>query len=224
MYTESDPSAKVKLLPQHMAPEYTISLRGSDKGVVQEKKKAQLESTTVINSGSPMEQAMFMMAEMFGRMQEKSQGTNIHLTLNKQKSPHCRAQCRRRRAHIPAPSPATTPAASSPAATPAASPPAATPAAPPPAATRAVSPPAVGMTMPSLDAGDNEEAEHDADEYLKAKLKRPACAESSGVAKKPKTGQPKLPTGARPAKIKTGDATVHYMGGKVHRNEKASCY
>ena len=50
------------------------------------------------------------------------------------------------------------------------------------------------------------------------------AAEATGRVQKPKLPKKVAPAEARPAKMETGDPTVFYKGGKIHRNEKATCF
>ena len=57
------------------------------------------------------------------------------------------------------------------------------------------------------------------------------AAEATGRVQKPKQLKRVAPAEAhgksmasRPAKMETGDPTVFYKGGKIHRNEKATCF
>ena len=285
---EKEPSAGVMLEAKHMTPEYTISLRSSDKHVQNE--RAEVEHPAVTTGVSSMERAMRMMAEMFqGVLNKNTDDTGCNLTMTKPRGrrPLMLQDAEEHdtptsaRGSPPEPSPRGSPPEPSPRGSPPApSPPAASPSATATAQT-------AGMRLPTIDVEEDEEdaAEADAAAYRAAKMKRPAAAaklpgaagarkksklakrvapaaEATGGVQKPKlpkevaptaeaTGggqKPKLPKGvapaaeatgrvqkpkqpkrvapaeARPAKMETGDPTVFYKGGKIHRNEKATCF
>ena len=284
---EKEPSAGVMLEAKHMTPEYTISLRSSDKHVQNE--RAEVEHPAVTTGVSSMERAMRMMAEMFQGVLNKNTddtGCNLTMTKPKRRRPLMLQDAEEHdtptsaRGSPPAPSPRGSPPAPSP---PAASPSATAAPAQSPAASPAATAQTAGMRLPTIDVEEDEEDEEDAAEadaaaYRAAKMKRPAAAaklpgaagarkksklakgvapaaEATGGVQKPKlpkevaptaeaTGggqKPKLPKGvapaaeatgrvqnapaeARPAKMETGDPTVFYKGGKIHRNEKATCF
>ena len=286
---EKEPSAGVMLEAKHMTPEYTISLRSSDKHVQNE--RAEVEHPAVTTGVSSMERAMRMMAEMFqGVLNKNTDDTGCNLTMTKPRGrrPLMLQDAEEHdtptsaRGSPPEPSPRGSPPEPSPRGSPPApSPPAASPSATATAQT-------AGMRLPTIDVEEDEEDEEDAAEadaaaYRAAKMKRPAAAaklpgaagarkksklakrvapaaEATGGVQKPKlpkevapeaTGggqKPPLPKGvapaaeatgrvqkpkqpkrvapaeARPAKMETGDPTVFYKGGKIHRNEKATCF
>ena len=286
---EKEPSAGVMLEAKHMTPEYTISLRSSDKHVQNE--RAEVEHPAVTAGVSSMERAMRMMAEMFqGVLNKNTDNTGCNLTMTKPRGRRPLMLQDAEEHDTPTSAPAASPSATAaPAQSPAAS----------PAATAQTA----GMRLPTIDVEEDEEdaAEADAAAYRAAKMKRPAAAaklpgaagarkksklakgvapaaEATGGVQKPKlpkevaptaeaTGggqKPKLPKGvapaaeatgraqkpkqpkrvapaeahevapaaeatgksmaSRPAKMETGDPTVFYKGGKIHRNEKATCF
>ena len=285
---EKEPSAGVMLEAKHMTPEYTISLRSSDKHVQNE--RAEVEHPAVTTGVSSMERAMRMMAEMFQGVLNKNTdnaGCNLTMTKPRGRRPLMLQDAEEHdtptsaRGSPPAPSPRGSPPAPSP---PAASPSATAAPAQSPAASPAATAQTAGMRLPTIDVEEDEEdaAEADAAAYRAAKMKRPAAAAklpgAAGARKKSKlakgvapaaeaTGgvqKPKLPKGvapgagatgrvqkpkqpkrvapaeahevapaaeatgksmaSRPAKMETGDPTVFYKGGKIHRNEKATCF
>ena len=280
---EKEPSAGVMLEAKHMTPEYTISLRSSDKHVQNE--RAEVEHPAVTTGVSSMERAMRMMAEMFqGVLNKNTDNAGCNLTMTKPRGRRPLMLQDAEEHDTPTSAPAASPRGSPPAPSPPAASPSATAApAQSPAASPAATAQTAGMRLPTIDVEEDEEDEEDAAEadaaaYRAAKMKRPAAAAklpgAAGARKKSKlakgvapaaeaTGgvqKPKLPKGvapgagatgrvqkpkqpkrvapaeahevagheksmaSRPAKMETGDPTVFYKGGKIHRNEKATCF
>ena len=280
---EKEPSAGVMLEAKHMTPEYTISLRSSDKHAQNE--RAEVEHPAVTTGVSSMERAMRMMAEMFqGVLNKNTDDTGCNLTMTKPRGRRPLMLQDAEEHDTPTSAPAASPRGSPPAPSPPAASPSATAApAQSPAASPAATAQTAGMRLPTIDVEEDEEDEEDAAEadaaaYRAAKMKRPAAAAklpgAAGARKKSKlakgvapaaeaTGgvqKPKLPKGvapgagatgrvqkpkqpkrvapaeahevagheksmaSRPAKMETGDPTVFYKGGKIHRNEKATCF
>ena len=277
---EKEPSAGVMLEAKHMTPEYTISLRSSDKHAQNE--RAEVEHPAVTTGVSSMERAMRMMAEMFqGVLNKNTDNAGCNLTMTKPRGRRPLMLQDAEEHDTPTSAPAASPRGSPPAPSPPAASPSATAApAQSPAASPAATAQTAGMRLPTIDVEEDEEdaAEADAAAYRVAKMKRPAAAAklpgAAGARKKSKlakrvapaaeaTGgvqKPKLPKGvapgagatgrvqkpkqpkrvapaeahevagheksmaSRPAKMETGDPTVFYKGGKIHRNEKATCF
>ena len=280
---EKEPSAGVMLEAKHMTPEYTISLRSSDKHVQNE--RAEVEHPAVTTGVSSMERAMRMMAEMFqGVLNKNTDNAGCNLTMTKPRGRRPLMLQDAEEHDTPTSAPAASPRGSPPAPSPPAASPSATAApAQSPAASPAATAQTAGMRLPTIDVEEDEEDEEDAAEadaaaYRAAKMKRPAAAAklpgAAGARKKSKlakgvapaaeaTGgvqKPQLPKGvapgagatgrvqkpkqpkrvapaeahevaghgksmaSRPAKMETGDPTVFYKGGKIHRNEKATCF
>ena len=280
---EKEPSAGVMLEAKHMTPEYTISLRSSDKRAQNE--RAEVEHPAVTTGVSSMERAMRMMAEMFqGVLNKNTDNAGCNLTMTKPRGRRPLMLQDAEEHDTPTSAPAASPRGSPPAPSPPAASPSATAApAQSPAASPAATAQTAGMRLPTIDVEEDEEDEEDAAEadaaaYRAAKMKRPAAAAklpgAAGARKKSKlakgvapaaeaTGgvqKPKLPKGvapgagatgraqkpkqpkrvapaeahevagheksmaSRPAKMETGDPTVFYKGGKIHRNEKATCF
>ena len=258
---EKEPSAGVMLEAKHMTPEYTISLRSSDKHVQNE--RAEVEHPAVTTGVSSMERAMRMMAEMFqGVLNKNTDNAGCNLTMTKPRGRRPLMLQDAEEHDTPTSAPAASPRGSPPAPSPPAASPSATAApAQSPAASPAATAQTAGMRLPTIDVEEDEEdaAEADAAAYRAAKMKRPAAAaklpgaagarkksklakgvapaaEATGGVQKPKQPKRVAPAEAhevagheksmasRPAKMETGDPTVFYKGGKIHRNEKATCF
>lgn len=258
---EKEPSAGVMLEAKHMTPEYTISLRSSDKHAQNE--RAEVEHPAVTTGVSSMERAMRMMAEMFqGVLNKNTDNAGCNLTMTKPRGRRPLMLQDAEEHDTPTSAPAASPRGSPPAPSPPAASPSATAApAQSPAASPAATAQTAGMRLPTIDVEEDEEdaAEADAAAYRAAKMKRPAAAaklpgaagarkksklakgvapaaEATGRVQKPKQPKRVAPAEAhevagheksmasRPAKMETGDPTVFYKGGKIHRNEKATCF
>ena len=175
---EKEPSAGVMLEAKHMTPEYTISLRSSDKHVQNE--KAEVEHPAVTTGVSSMERAMRMMAEMFqGVLNKNADNTGCNLTMTKPRGRRPLMLQDAEEHDTPTSAPAASPRGSPPAPSPPAASPSATAApAQSPAASPAATAQTAGMRLPTIDVEEDEEdaAEADAAAYRAAKMKRPAAA------------------------------------------------